>query len=64
MTYMIGLQADIIAANRKIIQDVQYHVRQIHYGNKESSVQEEENIWNGKYSRKEIIMINTIRKIK
>lgn len=44
MTYMIGLQADIIAANRKIIQDVQYHVRQIHYGNKESSVQEEENI--------------------
>lgn len=34
MTYMIGLQADIIAANRKILEDVQYHVRQVHYGDK------------------------------
>lgn len=32
MTYIIGLQADIIAANRKILEDVQYQVRQIHYG--------------------------------
>ncbi len=31
MTYMIGLQADIIAANRKILEDVQYQVRQIRY---------------------------------
>lgn len=31
MTYMIGLSADMIAANRKILEDVQYHVKQIHY---------------------------------
>lgn len=43
MTYMIGLQADIIAANRKIIEDVQYHIRQIHYGQEESSIHKEEN---------------------
>ncbi len=32
MTYMIGLQADIIAANRKILEDVQYQVRRMAYG--------------------------------
>ena len=31
MTGIIGLQADIIAANRKILEDVQYHVRKIDY---------------------------------
>jgi len=31
MTIIIGLQADIIAANRKILEDVQYHVRRIDY---------------------------------
>lgn len=31
MTYMIGLQADIIAANRKILEDVQYQVRRMSY---------------------------------
>lgn len=31
MTAIIGLQADIIAANRKILEDVQYHVRKIDY---------------------------------
>ncbi|MBO5087987.1 MAG: glycosyltransferase family 2 protein [Lachnospiraceae bacterium] len=31
MTFVIGLQADIIAANRKILEDVQYHVRKIDY---------------------------------
>jgi len=33
MTIVIGLQADIIAANRKILEDVQYHVRKIEYDN-------------------------------
>lgn len=32
MTGIIGLQADIIAANRKILEDVQYHVRKLDYG--------------------------------
>lgn len=27
MTYIIGMQADIIAANRKILEDIQYHVK-------------------------------------
>lgn len=35
MTGVIGLQADIIAANRKILEDIQYHVRKIDYDNEE-----------------------------
>jgi glycosyltransferase involved in cell wall biosynthesis len=31
MTGIIGLQADIIAANRKLLEDVQYHVRKLDY---------------------------------
>ncbi len=31
MTVVIGLQADIIAANRKILEDIQYHVRRTDY---------------------------------
>lgn len=31
MTAIIGLQADIISANRKILEDVQYHVRKLDY---------------------------------
>ena len=31
MIGIIGLQADIIAANRKILEDVQYHVRKLDY---------------------------------
>lgn len=36
MTGVIGLQADIIAANRKIMEDIQYHVRKIDYDNEEN----------------------------
>lgn len=32
MTIIIGLQADIIAANRKLLEDIQYHVKEIQYG--------------------------------
>ncbi len=32
MTIVIGLQADIIAANRKILEDIQYQVRNLRYG--------------------------------
>lgn len=31
MTYVIGLQADVIAKNRQILEDVQYHVRKLDY---------------------------------
>lgn len=31
MTFIIGLQADVIAANRKILEDVQYHLRRLEY---------------------------------
>lgn len=31
MTIIIGLQADIIAANRKILEDIQYHVKKLEY---------------------------------
>lgn len=33
MTGVIGLQADIISSNRKILEDIQYHVRKIDYDN-------------------------------
>lgn len=35
MTIIIGLQADIIAANRKILEDVQYQVRKLRYKKEE-----------------------------
>lgn len=31
LTFMIGLVADVIAANRKILQDVQYHLKRLEY---------------------------------
>lgn len=31
MTVIIGLQADIIAGNRKLLEDIQYHVRKLDY---------------------------------
>ena len=33
-SFIIGLQADIIAANRKILEDIQYKVRKIYYDSK------------------------------
>ena len=37
---MIGLVADVIAANRKILQDVQYHVKRMEY-DREAPVKED-----------------------
>ncbi len=31
ITFVIGLLADTIAANRRILEDVQYHVRKLEY---------------------------------
>lgn len=31
MTYIVGLHADLIAANRKILEEVKYHVKKIEY---------------------------------
>lgn len=44
-TVIVGLQADIIAANRKILEDVQYHVRRMSYNikQKEKAAEEEKN---------------------
>lgn len=40
-TFIVGLQADIIAANRKILEDIQYRVRKSDYENqKENNKQE------------------------
>lgn len=30
-TFMVGLQADLIASNRKLLEDIQYHVRKLDY---------------------------------
>lgn len=35
MTFIIGLQADIIAKNRQLLEDIQYHVRKLQYGIKD-----------------------------
>lgn len=35
-SFLIGLQADVIAANRKLLEDIQYHVRKIDYDNEQS----------------------------
>ncbi len=34
-TVIVGLQADVIAANRKILEDIQYHVRKMDYDREE-----------------------------
>jgi len=34
MTFVIGLQADIIASNRKLLEDIQYHLRRLEYDKK------------------------------
>ena len=39
-TIIIGLQADLIAANRKLLEDVQYHVRRLDYDRKDEEVHE------------------------
>ena len=43
MTGIIGLQADIIAANRKILEDVQYHVRRLDYQNSQEQADNDAN---------------------
>ena len=35
MTIIVGLQGDIIAANRKLLEDIQYHVRKLDYDHRE-----------------------------
>ena len=34
MTFIMGLQADIIAANRKLLEDIQYRLRRMEFGDK------------------------------
>lgn len=41
-TFVVGLQADIIAANRKILEDVQYHVRKLDYEREKGKADERE----------------------
>ncbi len=31
ITFVIGMLADVIAANRKILEDVEYHTRKLDY---------------------------------
>ncbi len=40
-TFMIGLLADIIAANRKLLEDIQHHVRKMDYDGVKSAEKEE-----------------------
>lgn len=41
MTFIIGLQADVIASNRKILEDVQYHLRRLEYDGIKKEKEEE-----------------------
>ncbi len=40
MTFIMGLQADIIAANRKILEDIQYRIRRMEFGNQAEETDE------------------------
>lgn len=42
ITFVIGLLADTIAANRRILEDVQYHVRKLEYDRESERKREEE----------------------
>lgn len=42
MTFVIGLQADLIASNRKLLEDIQYHVRKLDYDTKKSATNNQE----------------------
>lgn len=39
MTIIVGLQGDIIAANRKLLEDIQYHVRKLDYDQESRKIQ-------------------------
>ncbi|MCR5209330.1 MAG: glycosyltransferase family 2 protein [Lachnospiraceae bacterium] len=41
MTFVIGMLADVISANRKILEDVQYHVRKLTYDESTAKVWQE-----------------------
>ncbi len=41
MTGIIGLQADVIAKNRKLLEDIQYHVRKLDYDRENGDEKEE-----------------------
>ena len=43
MTLIVGLQADIISANRKLLEDIQYHVRKLDYEKQEKQDETKEN---------------------
>lgn len=48
MTIIIGVQADVIARNRKILENIEYHVKRMEYDLQESSDEEQENDQNVK----------------
>ncbi len=41
VTFIIGIMADVLSANRKIMEDVQYHVRKLTYDNSDTKVWQE-----------------------
>ena len=41
MTFIVGLQADVIANNRKLLEDIQYRVRRLDYGEGEREARQE-----------------------
>lgn len=43
LIFVMGLMADTIAANRKLLQDIQYHVKRIEYNRGDESLAQEEN---------------------
>jgi len=42
MTFIVGLQADVIANNRKILEDIQYRIRRLDYKEEEREHEEED----------------------
>ena len=42
MTFIVGLKADVIAGNRKLLEDIQYRIRKMDYDKKMGKKDEEE----------------------
>jgi len=44
MTFIVGLQADVIANNRKILEDIQYRIRRLDYGETTDKKEDEKQV--------------------
>ncbi|MCR4740776.1 MAG: glycosyltransferase family 2 protein [Lachnospiraceae bacterium] len=64
MTFIVGLQADVIANNRKLLEDIQYRVRRLDYKEDKREAREEKAALAGEKKRKKEIKASEEKKAK